>query len=57
MFALAEIPLLGLLLAPEPTVARVHRANAWFSANGRRIAIVLCSVLGCFLIARGIIDS
>jgi hypothetical protein len=57
MFALAEIPLLGLILAPETTVARVHRANAWFSANGRRIAIVLCSVLGCFLITRGIIDS
>jgi Sap, sulfolipid-1-addressing protein len=57
MFLLAEIPLAGLYLAPEPTVARVHRVNAWFSANGRSIAVVLCVVLGVFLIARGLIDG
>jgi hypothetical protein len=55
MFLLAEIPLLGLIVAPVPTVARVHRVNGWFSANGRTIAIVICALLGCFLIARGII--
>jgi len=57
MFMLAEIPLAGLYLAPEPTVARVHRVNAWFSANGRTIAIVLCAVLGVFLIVRGLING
>jgi hypothetical protein len=57
MFMLAEIPLLGLIFAPEPTVARVHRLNAWFSANGRTIAVVLCTVLGVFLITRGIINA
>src|SRR3954451_5033533 len=50
MFLLAEIPLAGLLLAPEPTVRLVHRVNRWFSANGRTIAIVLCAVLGVFLV-------
>jgi hypothetical protein len=55
MFMLAEIPLVGLIVAPEPTVARVHRLNGWFSANGRTIAVVLCTLLGCFLIARGIV--
>jgi hypothetical protein len=57
MFLLAEIPLLGLTLAPEPTVALVHRVNAWFSDDGRTIAIVLCSVLGAFLIIRGILTA
>jgi len=57
MFMLAEIPLLGLIFAPEATVERVHRVNGWFSANGRQIAVVLCSVLGCFLIVRGVVDS
>ena len=57
MFMLAEIPLLGLIFAPEATVERVHRVNGWFSANGRRIAVLLCGVLGCFLIARGIVNS
>jgi hypothetical protein len=55
MFLLAEVPLVGLIVAPDPTVARVHRVNGWFSANGRTIAVVLCAVLGCFLITRGIV--
>src|SRR3954468_18388190 len=50
MFLLAEIPLMGLLFAPDRTVALVHRTNDWFSANGRRIAVVLCAALGVFLI-------
>jgi hypothetical protein len=57
MFMLAEIPLLGLFLDPEPTVARVHRVNRWLSGNSRNIATVLCTVLGCFLITRGLVDS
>jgi hypothetical protein len=57
MFMLAEIPLAGLVLAPERTVGLVHRANGWFSANSRQIATGLCAVLGAFLIARGIVVS
>jgi hypothetical protein len=57
MFLLAEIPLLGLIFDPEQTVARVHRVNAWFSANGRRIAVVLCATLGVLLIVRGIVNA
>ena len=57
MFTLAEIPLLGLLLAPERTEALVKRVNAWLSRHGRAIAIALCGVLGVFLIVRGIINS
>jgi hypothetical protein len=57
MFLLAEIPLLGLMFAPEPTVGLVHRVNRWFSANGRQIAVVLSGALGVFLITRGILVS
>lgn len=54
MFMLAEIPLLGLVLAPDRTRALVHRADAWLSGHGRQIAIGLCVVLGTYLVVRGI---
>ncbi len=54
MFALAEIPWLGLVFAPHRTDALVARMDRVLSANGRRIAIVVCAVFGLFLIARGI---
>ena len=57
MFLLAEIPWLGLMLAPERTDALVARLDEWLSANGRRIAILISALLGVFLIARGIAHS
>jgi hypothetical protein len=57
MFLLAEIPLVGLLLAPERTDALVTRMNQWLSRNGRRIAIVISAVLGIFLLVRGIANA
>jgi Sap, sulfolipid-1-addressing protein len=57
MFALAEIPLAGLIIAPEPTERLVERANSWFTRNGRNIAIVVCVTLGVYLIVRGIVNS
>jgi Protein of unknown function (DUF2910). len=50
---LAEIPLHGLWMSPQRTDALVGRVDRWFSANSRRIAIVLCACEGIFLIARG----
>ncbi len=57
MFLLAEIPLLGLTVAPERTDRLVRRLNDWFSRNGRRIAVVLSAALGAFLVTRGIAHS
>jgi Sap, sulfolipid-1-addressing protein len=57
MFLLAEVPLAGLLLAPDRTNAMVARFNAWLSAHGRQIAIALCTLLGVFLVVRGILNS
>ena len=57
MFLLAEVPLAGLLLAPERTDAMVKRFNAWLSSHSRQIAIVICVLLGVFLVIRGIVNS
>jgi hypothetical protein len=54
MFALAEIPLAGLLVARERTDALVAHADAWASSHGREIAIGLSGFLGVFLVVRGI---
>jgi len=57
MFLLVEVPLLGLIIAPERTRAVVASMNHWLSANSRRIAMVVAALLGAFLIARGIDHS
>jgi hypothetical protein len=40
--------------APDRTAALVGRIDRWLADNGRSLAIVICSGLGLFLIARGI---
>src|SRR5271165_373669 len=57
MFMLAEVPLIGLMLNPQRTEEAVLNLNRWFSENGRRIAIMLCVILGAFLMIRGIINA
>lgn len=57
MFALAEIPLVGLWLNPEGTEARVRSLNDWLSGHGRELAMGLCAVLGCYLVIRGVADA
>lgn len=57
MFLLAEVPLAGLLIAPERTASLVADMDGWLSSHGRQIAVVLCAILGLFLIARGIANA
>jgi hypothetical protein len=57
MFVLAEVPLLGLWVAPERTNALVTRMNAWAARHGRQVAIGVCVVFGAFLIVRGIVNA
>jgi hypothetical protein len=57
MFALAEIPLAGLVAEPERTTELVGRASAWLSRHGRDIAVVLSAVLGVYLIVRGVVNA
>ncbi len=57
MFMLIELPLIGLIVMPQGSEKAVLTLNGWLSENGRRIAIVLCVVLGAFLLIRGITDA
>ena len=57
MFALAEIPLIGLMVAPEPTERLVKRATTFLGLHGNKIATGLCLVVGVHLIVRAAIRS
>jgi Sap, sulfolipid-1-addressing protein len=57
MFLLAEIPLVGLIVAPERTGELVQRFNTWLTNHSRQIAILVCLLIAAFLIARGIANS
>jgi hypothetical protein len=57
MFAFAEIPWLGLMLAPQRTQQLVGRTDHWLSAQSRRIAMLVSAALGVFLIVRGILHA
>lgn len=57
MFLLAEIPLVGLLVAPERTGALVDRMNVWLRDHSRQLAIGICFTLGVYLIVRGLVRA
>lgn len=57
MFALAEIPWLGLMFAPERTEALVGRAIDFLARHGSKIAIGVCVVVGVHLIVRGLVRA
>jgi hypothetical protein len=53
MFLLAEIPLVGLIVAPERTERLVRRAMEFVGVHGSKIATGLCLIVGIHLIVRG----
>lgn len=57
MFLLAEIPLVGLLVAPDRTGALVDRTNRWLRDHSRQLAIAICLTLGAYLIVRGLVNA
>lgn len=57
MFALAEVPLLGLIFARERTEAYVARMDRWASSHGREIAVGLSAIFGVFLVVRGLLNA
>jgi len=57
MFLLAEIPLVGLIVAPEKTGALVDRMNTWLRDHSRQLAIGICFTLGVYLIVRGLVNT
>jgi hypothetical protein len=57
MFLLAEIPLVGLLVAPDRTGDFVDRMNTWLRDHSRQLAIGVCFTLGVYLIVRGLVHA
>jgi hypothetical protein len=55
-FALIEVPLVGLLVAPARVEPWVLSLNSWLDRNGKRIAIDLLGIVGLALLARGIVQ-
>jgi hypothetical protein len=54
MFLLLEVPLVGYLLAPETTTARVAAMSRWLNANGLRITGWLVGLAGAGVLLNGI---
>jgi hypothetical protein len=57
MFSLAELPLIGYLIAPEATKARVASFQAGMSKHGRTIGMWAAALIGAYLIIKGIINA
>jgi hypothetical protein len=52
---LLEVPLLGYIFAPESTQERVTGFKSWMGRKGRSAAVIGASVIGAYLVARGVI--
>jgi len=55
-FALIEVPLVGLLVAPARVEPWVQGLNGWLDRNGKRVGIDALAVIGMFLFVRGIVQ-
>jgi hypothetical protein len=53
-FAVVTIPIVGYLVAPEATRARVEESYAWIGANQRVVITVLAGGIGTYLLITGI---
>ena len=54
MLWMVELPMLCLLLAPEPAERALEQTNRWFAANGRTIATFASAAAGGYLIIKGV---
>jgi hypothetical protein len=55
MFLPVEVPLGSYLVAPARTSAAVGRFNSWLRQNTRRVAALILSLVGVYLVARAIV--
>jgi Sap, sulfolipid-1-addressing protein len=55
MFALVEVPIVAYLINPQGAAGLVDRASNWGHDHSRQVAIGLATVVGVWLIVKGII--
>jgi Sap, sulfolipid-1-addressing protein len=56
MFALVEVPIVAYLINPQGAADLVERASNWGHRHSREVAIGLATVVGVWLIVKGIIQ-
>lgn len=57
MFVLAELPLIGYIVAPGATQRRVAAFHAWMGRNGRAVGMWAAALIGAYLTIKGIINA
>jgi hypothetical protein len=55
MFLIVELPLIGYLVRPDETKARVERFRTWLGDYNRVLAAAAALVVGSYLVIRGIV--
>ena len=55
MMALLELPLLGLLIAPDWTPGAIERAKAYVGSHARKVGIIALTTIGGALVLKGLI--
>jgi len=56
MFALVEIPIVAYVVNPTGAAGLVERASGWGHRHSREVAIGLATVVGVWLIVKGIVE-
>jgi hypothetical protein len=54
MLWMIELPMLCLLLAPEPAERALEQTNRWFAAHGRTVATIAAAAAGGYLLIKGV---
>jgi hypothetical protein len=55
-FALIELPLIGLVVAPDRARALTEKLNDWMTAHRRIVIVCLAGVIGGYLLISGVSD-
>jgi hypothetical protein len=56
MFALVEFPAVAYIVSPERAAQTVQRVSDWGHSHSRKVAIVLATAVGVWLVVKGIIE-
>ena len=50
-----EVPLIGYVFSPDRTQSTITRFRNWMGRRGRAVAMIAATLLGLWLLARGLI--
>jgi hypothetical protein len=56
MLWLIELPMLALVLFPARASSSLEQINAWFTRNGRLLAVIACAGAGAYLSVKGLVN-